>query len=188
MVIPQRSFSVFFWGRYIGQCISLLWKPCDLIGGSASGLWQILAPSHTIGDVLKFLFRTVSDSRLCTQNARLYSKTWGMWDFLIPALSAAWKEIRHSLGDNSLPVRLNGYPGGGLLLALPFSLAIFMAVPIRILRGCAAHWSRSRRWRDFFKRGLKRFQTTIRSLILDPWLILDPIFEILYLRFEKKSF
>ena len=124
---------LFFWDRYIGKCISLFWKPCDLIGGSASGLWQIFAPSHTIGDVLKFSFSH------CVRLASLHAKCEALLKnlkhvgFFIPALSAAWEEILHEFGDSSLPVRLNGYPVEERHFAFSFFGSKFSAAPPLIL-------------------------------------------------------
>ena len=123
-----------------------------------------------------------------TQNASPSSKArYNFWSFLTPVLSHGWGGTSSGYLDPArFPCIATGTLGKHYPFAFHFSFAIFLVFPL-ILFGPWNLLSFLWPWvgaEGTFSWSLKRFLTTIRSLILDPWSLISRVWEQDFRKFD----
>ena len=159
---PFFSFLLFllFFNK---KCKPLLDKP-QTPGGSS--IWIIEDHCVILYSAIWAFLRFADTCVFYTQNASSLSKVWCMWDSWSQRCHVTEIVLLDFLFFNSLPTRCSGSPVGVLLFLLfPFRLHFPAVLPL-ILYGQLPKWPWVGAERTF-SASLKRFQMTIRSLILE---------------------
>ena len=168
----QFSIFIIFLSEVLTGSADLYLKTPELVGVQlldSSSLLQFRVYRYSSFTTCMFEWPTA----FSTQNASPSSKArYNFWSFLTSVLSHGWGGTSSGYLDPArFPFIATGTLGKHYPLAFHFSFAIFLVLPL-ILFGPWNLLSFLWPWvgaEGTFSWSLKRFLTTIWSLILDPW-------------------